>query len=524
MTLVEDAFKTVVEQFKDPLAFLRELVQNALDAGSTVIDVAVRVDGELVTFEVQDTGDGMDRAIIEGRLLRMFASDKEGDATKIGKFGIGFKSVFAIGPESVVVDTARGAERWRVLIAPNGTWQLFHLDEAIEGTRVRVLKREPDAAARARYASESNATVRRWCRYADAEIRFAGASIREAFALDAAVTLRVPLPAPNDELLVGLTAATDAPWGFYNKGLTLLEGTGAFPGLPPWVCFRARDGALEHTLTRDNVIRNDAFHRLMERVAEAARGPLLERALTALEDGHPERDQVARALARPAHAGLLAKPAARARRAILRDVRGRPVRTVDAVAAARDRRLARVATASALALAAERHGHVVLCTPPRSGDDALVDALCGVGQLLHETHVALDPASDKEQWQAAPLTHAVATLLAALGHHLDVVVGRVDDPTGTLQDTPALVARDLSLPVSRTNASSLPKTSARKKAALALLLSCEAIRHAVQLAEHDVWLAAFLVAQLVRVSHSDGDGHAAQLARDAWQRRQGAAP
>lgn len=522
MTLVEDAFRTVVEQFKDPLAFLRELVQNSLDAGSTVIDVEVRTDGELVTFEVQDSGEGMDRAIIEGRLLRMFASDKEGDATKIGKFGIGFKSVFAIHPESVIVDTARGAERWRVLIAPNGSWQLFTLDEPLEGTRVRVLKREPDAAKRERWVSEGRATVRRWCRYADAEIRFAGTTIHEPFALDAPVTVRLPLAAPKDELLVGLTAASDAPWGFYNKGLTLLEGTGAFPGLPPWACFRARDGALEHTLTRDNVICDDAFHRTMARIEEAARGPLLEAALSALEGGDPGRDDVARALARPAADGLLTKPAARARRAILRDARGRTVRTTDAIEAARRNTLARVVGPSPLALAAERAGHLVLCTPPLSGVDALADALCGPRDVLHLSHVAVEPATDKEQWQAAPLTQAVAAMFAKLDRHLDVVVGRVDDPTGALRDAPAIVARDLSMPVPRSIATTVPPTSKRKKAALTLLLTSDAVQCALRLAEKDAWLAAFLLVRLVLAG--DGDTEAAPLAAEAWRRRCGGAP
>lgn len=522
MTLVEDAFRTVVDQFKDPLAFLRELVQNSLDAGSAVIDVEVRHDGELVTFEVHDSGEGMDRAIIESKLLRMFASDKEGDATKIGKFGIGFKSVFAVRPETVVVDTARGAECWRVVIDPNGSWQLFPLDEPLEGTRIRVLKREPDAAARPRWVADSLATVRRWCRYADAEIRFAGKSIREPFAVDAPVVIRVPLPAPRDEILVGLGSAESAPWGFYNKGLTLLEGAGPFPGLPPWVCFRVRCGALEHTLTRDNVIRNDAFERVMKQIADAAAGPLIDAALEALEGAAPNRDAIARALAGPAAAGLLARPAARSRRAVLRDFRGRHVRIDEALKAHKRKRVARVASVSALAQAAERHGQLVLCTPPLSGEDALADALLGVGSLLHETHVAVEPASDKEQWQAAPLTHATGELLRELDLHLEVVVGRLDDPGGGLRDTPAVAGRDLSAPLAREQLLLFPEPSERKAGTLALLLGAEPVTRALHLAATDAWLAAFLLLRLLRAG--DGDLDAERLAAAAWRRRTEKAP
>ena len=41
-------------------------------------------------IHVDDFGEGMDEAIIDAQLTRMFSSTKENDLTKIGKFGIGF--------------------------------------------------------------------------------------------------------------------------------------------------------------------------------------------------------------------------------------------------------------------------------------------------------------------------------------------------------------------------------------------------------------------------------------------------
>ncbi|MGB1275507.1 MAG: hypothetical protein ACPG77_07140, partial [Nannocystaceae bacterium] len=38
---VRDALDKLVNQFSDPLSFLRELIQNALDAGSREVDVWV---------------------------------------------------------------------------------------------------------------------------------------------------------------------------------------------------------------------------------------------------------------------------------------------------------------------------------------------------------------------------------------------------------------------------------------------------------------------------------------------------
>ena len=73
---------------------MRELIQNSLDAGAARINVRMAwSDGEL-RIEVDDDGEGMDRATIEGYLLTLFRSTKEEDLTKIGKFGVGFVSVF----------------------------------------------------------------------------------------------------------------------------------------------------------------------------------------------------------------------------------------------------------------------------------------------------------------------------------------------------------------------------------------------------------------------------------------------
>ena len=119
---VDDALDELVNQFADPMSFFRELIQNALDAGSQEVEVTVdyeagKTDEDgVIVVHVDDFGEGMDRAIIDTKLTRLFSSAKDGDMTKIGKFGIGFVSVFAIEPDAVCVDTSRGGEHWRVLL------------------------------------------------------------------------------------------------------------------------------------------------------------------------------------------------------------------------------------------------------------------------------------------------------------------------------------------------------------------------------------------------------------------------
>ena len=107
---VDALLERLVAQFESPYDFLRELVQNAMDAGSDRVEIKLeshplRAEVDSVVFEltVIDAGAGMDEAIIDQELTRLFASSKSGDRTMAGGFGIGFVSVFAWEPEAVLV-------------------------------------------------------------------------------------------------------------------------------------------------------------------------------------------------------------------------------------------------------------------------------------------------------------------------------------------------------------------------------------------------------------------------------------
>src|SRR6202041_2426233 len=133
----------MVRQFADPYAFLRELVQNGVDAGASAIDVTVATEpGDLVTTSVADDGSGMTPEVIEGDLLTLFSSSKEGDPTKIGKYGVGFVSVLALGPSLVEVETWRGGACWVVRL---GRDHGYTIEEAAprpgSGTVVTLLSR-----------------------------------------------------------------------------------------------------------------------------------------------------------------------------------------------------------------------------------------------------------------------------------------------------------------------------------------------------------------------------------------------
>ena len=113
--VARDSLQALVAQFSQRGAFVRELIQNSIDAGAGRVDMRVVEVGDHVEVTLADDGEGMDRETIEDRLLVLFASGKEDDATKIGKFGVGFVSLFAVAPTEVVIDTARHGEHHRLV-------------------------------------------------------------------------------------------------------------------------------------------------------------------------------------------------------------------------------------------------------------------------------------------------------------------------------------------------------------------------------------------------------------------------
>jgi hypothetical protein len=294
----EEALATLVNQFADPLSFLRELVQNSLDAASTRIEVGFGSeapdlsDAVLACISVADNGEGMNELVIDRYLLTLFASSKEDDLTKIGKFGIGFVSIFAIKPDLVVLETGQAGEAWRIIFHPDARHEKLRLADPVEGTVVRLYKRM-DRAGLEELRARGRETVRYWCKYAEAEILFDGEPIHEEFTLEAGLTVR--LSEPGTEILVGFAppprrapaegegaAPPQAPpppariVGFYNRGLTLIEGA-ALPEPQDFLdglSFRIKSRYLEHTLTRDNVLVDESYAKALALLRRLVEGEL----------------------------------------------------------------------------------------------------------------------------------------------------------------------------------------------------------------------------------------------------------
>lgn len=295
----------LVRQFADRFAFLRELVQNAIDAGSTSIDVRVHPTDGGLRISTRDDGEGMDPETLEEKLLVLFRSGKEGQKDKIGKFGIGFVSVLAVEPDRVTVHTSRGeGPAWTLHLHRDHSYELFESGKAERAGTTVMLEIPVALDEQEVFVESAHSSLLRWCRHAAVPIRFTWPSgksevVVRPLALDETI-LEVRRKEGETTVVVGLPPRPgDTYAGFFNHGLTLHETSevqsfgGQAARLLAGRAFKVLDPELEHTLSRDNVRRDAAFRRAVSvvlRCIERDLGSAFARAVDqAAHEGDLER-------------------------------------------------------------------------------------------------------------------------------------------------------------------------------------------------------------------------------------------
>ncbi len=278
----------MVRQFADVHAFVRELVQNGIDAGATTLDVTVdRAEDGIAAVRVTDDGCGMTMGVIEDALLVLFRSTKDEDPTKIGKYGVGFMSVFAIEPLEVTVDTWRDGGALRVRLFPDHSYEIEHAAPREGSGTIVTLSKSVPAEDFQGFWQKVAASLHRWCRHAEVPIHFtvmdAGSgqparTVRADTPFDVRAVISVRQKFEDMEIVVGPIAASatlpltgtgedePAPFaGFYNRGLTLHETTESLRDGLGSVRVKVSSSRLCHTLSRDDVRRDEAFHLALAR-------------------------------------------------------------------------------------------------------------------------------------------------------------------------------------------------------------------------------------------------------------------
>lgn len=488
------ALEELVHQFADPYAFVRELVQNAIDANSAEIeiDVAFSANGDdgVITISVDDSGDGMNREIIEKQLTRLFSSSKDGDRTKIGKFGIGFVSVFSLEPDAVCVDTARDGRAWRVLFGRDRRYELIALDEPIEGTKVRIVKRG-NAAAFAEHRSRCETALRHWCHHVQADVRFGGRSIREPFAMPTAL-VTVESKRAGTHIVLGHMRGGATHRAYYNAGLTLHVDHGPRIDDPlSGLAFKVSSERLEHTLTRDAVIHDRGFEAVTAEITALVDGPLAEAVFSRIAEGvaGPLDGDLAAAAAWHLRRG---EDPARPRRVLAQTPSGKPITIAQLRGRDRDDVL-RAAARAPVTDALEREGRIVYLAAEGDPRIGLVHAIAEGGRVCE--HWCLPPVIDDHAlWPA--LAGPLAEALATAGTKIDrVVPARFDYPDSPIGDRLAITqARPGALTALDALEELSPGLFARRQALL-VNLAHPTVDACMRLAQREPVVAGYLCAK-----------------------------
>lgn len=490
---VGEALESLVHQFADPWAFLRELVQNAIDAGTEQIDVRIDHDearGTMV-IEFADFGEGMTREIIDTRLTRLFSSSKEGDYTKIGRFGIGFVSVFAIDPELICVDTGRAGEWWRVVFRRDRSFERIKLGSPVEGTTIRLYKAaSADEVAQARIKARE--TLEYWCKHAKIELRLDDEPISRPLDLDG--LCKVEHREEGTTLVMAMVADSQALRGYYHGGLTLHE---EHDDSLPHVAFKIDSRFLEHTLTRDNVIRDESYAKAMAIIGKVARTRLVAAMFEALEQHAAGRGQASerallyRSAARqyergepdPSWSKHAVVPMLGAPPASLEQLRTRP----------RASKLFRATQLSPVVERLRAEGHRVI----DCGENDCVEQL--IGAALRErpvpvaslcTGVPLDPTEHPAEW--APLTAALAVLLKSKWKVSELAVAHLAYPGSPVADHVAISQARVGELTALADIGQLASGWLASGRALVLNADHPTLANLRRVAEHEPELAAYL--------------------------------
>jgi len=296
----------------DPWVFVRELLQNARDAGATRVTFDAETVGGLWRLRCRDDGEGMSYAHARRYLFALYASSKEERRDQVGRFGVGFWSILRFEPSRIVIRSrprAPGLDPSGHVPGDSGAWELElagDLESAVQrspsmepGTEVLLERPAPDAELERRVFEAAWQNARYLVTRDRPELPL------KIFVNGRPVNARFELPAPSSAFrrgsvrgVVGLGSAARVE--LFSRGLRVraaasladfTAGGGRHTGrsrvqfteLPGRLAPQAllESDALELLLSRSDARENKALRKLM-RLAERELARLIARQLDAV--------------------------------------------------------------------------------------------------------------------------------------------------------------------------------------------------------------------------------------------------
>ena len=305
-------------------------------------------------------------------------------------------------------------------------------------------------------------------------------------------------------IVVGHRASSESFAGFYNSGLTLIE---TVDEARPGIAYKVSSPHLEHTLTRDNVIHDAGYERVMQRVGELVAGPLCDAVLQRLRAGlagEPgvDLEGLTLALTRHAAAGHLAR---RGDAVVARSPAGRELTWKQLDGSHEDRAVYVTRHRSHLTDVLEQRGRTVVAEHAAATTSALLPL--GLGPNLELVRVderlclpvAPGQAPDPSQQRLAEVTRR---LLAAEGAKVGpVVYGSFAYPGSSVADRVAVAMAAMDEPAPVAEAVQLGRGFFSRARTLVLNAAHPTVESLVRLAGREPELAAYLLVKHFFLGH-----------------------
>lgn len=270
------------QQTKNYETYIKELIQNSIDAGTTFIDIDFyyekNPDSKISKgiISTRDDGTGMSRNTIEEFLLKLYKSTKEDDVTKIGRFGVGFIRVFfQPSLDRVIVETNDGnKESIAKLLPPDKGWAGKILDqEEIDklfpdlvipkGTTVNleVLCTEQDFN---NYKTTLSTHAEK-CAFIKTPLYVDGKQINKDFKLDDAL-FQISF-GMNTDLEIVMGYSSNPKTMFFNGRLPVYEDNNSlFPD--DGISIMVNSPYIDYNISRDDIIKNKRYKQILSLITQ----------------------------------------------------------------------------------------------------------------------------------------------------------------------------------------------------------------------------------------------------------------
>ena len=269
---IENIVTQLSKQFNEAEDSFRELLQNCIDSDTPQIDVyynerkAENDDEVKLDMIFEDHGCGMTTFERDEYFLKLFKSSKWKDKRKIGKYGIGIVSVFALDLDEFYTESCRmnkkkkKKEAWSLYlkgIKDKPGYVMEDIDDR-KGTKVILTKIMKKDEVRA-FKVKAKEKMKYACKRSRTPIYVEKEFINEEFDIDSKIKLY-----KSYDGLEFVIAVTEKPFYEFHNNRLLLEEKDSKP-LSGWENISALVSShkFKHTFSRDSIDKNKDFRKII---------------------------------------------------------------------------------------------------------------------------------------------------------------------------------------------------------------------------------------------------------------------